>query len=55
VVRGTTATVSPPMTSRKLLFSVTTGDDLACVGHADLDLLVGDLNTSAAGDPPLHP
>src|SRR5215470_2901324 len=30
------------------------GDDLSCVGHADLDLLAGDLDAAAGGDPPLH-
>src|SRR5262249_19172961 len=30
------------------------GDDLACVGHADLDALAGDLDAAPAGDPPLH-
>src|SRR5215468_90517 len=30
------------------------GDDLPGVGHADLDLLAGDLDAAAGGDPPLH-
>src|SRR6516165_806406 len=30
------------------------GDDLARVGHADLDLLMSDLDAAAGGDPPLH-
>ena len=30
------------------------GDDLACVGHADLDLLAGDLDATTGGDPPLN-
>src|SRR5262249_40819941 len=30
------------------------GDDLARVGHADLDLLVGDLDATAGGHPPLN-
>ena len=41
------------MTSRKLLFSQIDGDDLAGVGHADLDALAGDLDAAAGGDPPL--
>jgi len=41
------------MTSRKLLFSVTTVT-ISCVGHADLDALAGDLDAAAGGDPPLH-
>ena len=28
-------------------------DDLARVGHADVDALVGDLDAAAGGDPPL--
>src|SRR5215472_12445812 len=29
------------------------GDDLAGMGHADLDALAGDLDAAAGGDPPL--
>jgi len=29
------------------------GDDLSCVGHADLEALAGDLDAAAGGDPPL--
>src|SRR5215469_3050830 len=29
------------------------GDDLSCVGHADVDALAGDLDAAAGGDPAL--
>ena len=29
------------------------GDGLACMSHADLDTLAGDLDAAPAGDPPL--
>jgi hypothetical protein len=52
VVRGTTAAVSPSMTTRKQAFSQNHGGGFACVDHPGVDFLAGDHEPALTGDAP---
>ena len=54
VVRGTTAAVSPSMTTPEAVVLADHSGGLARVDHPGVGLLAGDHEPAPAGDPPLH-